>query len=316
MNIGQARETLARAASSPLVEPSRCLRMRFSGSRCDRCAVACQNAAICLEGHLEIREEICTGCHACTASCPSGALEADIDFGRALSGIAAQPHSVLVISCGASGFVSRFKVPCLGMLSSEHLVAIFAKCGSGVQLDASACSVCPAGTVLPILQARLEKTAGDTGLPLGSRIRLVLDTKNLEFRRESMDRRGFFRSFRKLAIQGAGKVLASPSPQQNALSYMEKRLPARRKVLSIGLASLSAEAAGRAGEAFSYSVTFGESCERCLGCAKVCPTGALHESCTSGSIAAVPRFDTGMCTGCGLCAEFCLPGAVHVEPAG
>ena len=56
------------------VDPSRCSRMRYSGSRCERCVSACPRFAIRLDECLDVREERCTGCLTCTTVCPTGAL--------------------------------------------------------------------------------------------------------------------------------------------------------------------------------------------------------------------------------------------------
>jgi Fe-S-cluster-containing hydrogenase component 2 len=39
----------------------------------------------------------------------------------------------------------------------------------------------------------------------------------------------------------------------------------------------------------------------------MCPTGALSKSNDK------LRFDTLSCTGCGLCEEFCMEGAIHIQ---
>jgi ferredoxin len=202
------------------------------------------------------------------------------------------------------------------MLSAEHLVALSARGEATVQLDASACNRCDAGGMYQHLAARLRKTEEESGLPLGNRIRLILDAKEIDFRQEGLDRRGFFRSFRRLAIQGMTTVLAPPSTERKAMSYMDKYLPARRAMLLAVLASLSPEIAKGARDALSFSIAFGTSCDGCLGCVRVCPSAALSDSGTCGSEPSIPRFDPERCTGCGLCAEFCLSEAIRMDPAG
>ena len=298
------------------VDPSRCSRMRYSGSRCERCVSACPRFAIRLDECLDVREERCTGCLTCTTVCPTGALEAEADFDRLIRGLASHPLPTLVVGCGKSGSPFDRRLPCLGMLSAEHLVALSASGEAIVQLDASACDGCDAGGMYRHLAARLGKTEEESGLPLGSRIRLIPDAKEIDFRQESLDRRGFFRSFRRLAVQGMTTVLAPPSTERKAMSYMDKYLPARRAMLLAALASLPPETAQGVRDAFSFPIAFETSCDGCLGCVRVCPSAALSDSGTFGSEPSVPRFDPERCTGCGLCAEFCLSEAIRMDPAG
>jgi len=298
------------------VDPSRCSRMRYSGSRCERCVSACPRSAIRLDECLDVRVERCTGCLNCTTVCPAGALEAEADFDRLIRELASHPLPTLVVGCGKSGSPFDRQLPCLGMLSAEHLVALSARGEATVQLDASACNGCDAGGMYQHLAARLRKTEEESGLPLGNRIRLILDAKEIDFRQEGLDRRGFFRSFRRLAIHGMTTVLAPPSTERKAMSYMDKYLPARRAMLLAVLASLSPEIAKGARDALSFSIAFGTSCDGCLGCVRVCSSDALSESETFGPEPSIPRFDPERCTGCGLCAEFCLSEAIRMDPAG
>lgn len=313
---GRILDHLADAASLPRIDPSRCLRMRYSGSGCEKCAVVCPRSAIRLEETLGVQGERCVGCLTCTTFCPSGALEAEADFGRLTSGLAGHPFPVLVVACGKKSSTSHLELPCLGMLSAEHLVALYAKGNAVVHLDASACEGCEAGAMLPHLEARLRKTEEEAHPSLSGRIRLVRDAKELDFRREILDRRGFFQSFRRMAFQGMTTALASPAAERKTMPYREKHLPTRRAILLAALASFPSETAQWTGKAFSFSVTFGKSCDGCLGCVATCPTGALSESRVDGPEPSSPRFDPERCTGCGLCAEFCLSDAIRVERPG
>lgn len=298
------------------VDPSRCSRMRYSGSRCERCVAACPRSAIRLDEWLDVREERCTGCLTCTTVCPSGALEAEADFDRLIRGLASHPFPTLVVGCGKSGSPSHRHLPCLGMLSAEHLVALSARGEAIVQLDASACNGCDAGGMHQHLTARLRKTEEESGLPLGIRIRLIPDAQELDFRPESLDRRGFFRSFRRLAFQGMTTVLASPSTERKVMLYMDKYLPARRAILLAALASLPPETAQGVRNALSFSIAFGTSCDGCLGCVRACPSAALSDSGISGSPPPCPGSIPKGAQGAGSAPNSACPRpSVWIQPA-
>lgn len=313
MLTGRILENQARPLCHLRLDPSRCLRMRYSGSSCARCATVCPAAAISLVEGLAVREECCTGCLACTTVCPSGALESGEDFSRILAALGAHRFPVFVIGCGKSGNRCHGELPCLGMLSAEHLVALYAHGEAMVQLDASACAKCPAGAMLARLEERLRQTGEAAGLPPHRRLRLVSDPREIDFRQEGVDRRTFFTALRKKAFQGVAAALAPPSGESRCMSYMDKALPARRGILLAALDSLPAEEAPAVRKAFTFSATFNGSCDGCLGCVRACPTAALSEPGEDG--ASPPRFDPKRCTGCRLCSEFCLSGAVEIGPA-
>lgn len=48
---------------------------------------------------------------------------------------------------------------------------------------------------------------------------------------------------------------------------------------------------------------------KCQGCVAICPTGALKAEGNDEQ----PAFDQLLCTGCGLCCEFCLDSAVRIS---
>lgn len=315
MVTGRILENLITTPRGLTVATSRCLRMRYAESGCARCATICPASAVSLEDGLELLERNCNGCLACTTVCPSGALETQADFSRLIAALASHPFPVLVVGCGKGGASVHHRLPCLGMLSSEHLLALYAAGGAVVQLDAAGCGGCPAGTMLSGLEARLRETGESCGLPLGERVRVVTDGREIDFREEALDRRGFFQSFRKLAFQGIATALAPSSTERQPLSYMDKSLPVRRGVLNAAIASLPGESAATVRKAFSFSLGFGGACDGCLGCVRACPTEALAEpDGDSAEETRPPLFDPARCSGCGLCAEFCLSGAIRLEP--
>lgn len=312
MITGRLLENMAKPLQHLRQEPSRCLRMRYSGSLCALCAAVCPAGALSLDGGLEVQPESCTGCLACTTVCPTGALEPGADMSRILGSLRGHVLPVFVLGCSRSGNRCHGALPCLGMLSQEHLVALYF-CGTAlVQLDASACTGCPAAAARERLDQQLQHLGGVTGLPLHRRLRLVTDAAALDFRQEEVSRRSFFTSMGKLACQGVVSAIASSATEYRSMSYREKTVPLRRGVLLDTIASLPADQASPLREAFCFSASFDDRCDGCFGCVKACPTGALGEPDEPG--AATPCFDANRCTGCRLCTEFCVSAAVTIGP--
>ena len=290
------------------IDMSRCLRTRFCESSCRRCAAACPQGAISLEGVLSTDAERCTGCLVCTTVCPSGALEHDGDFSTVLAQLSRVPEPVL--GCIRTKESSHAALACLGGLSEEHLVTLCCSLPGKLTLNLTACGDCPNGATMPRLRQRADQLSG-AGLMDGSgQIVMVESHHDLAFRDETVGRRSFFKSLRNSLFQSAALVLSSHNEQsEQHTAYAGKRLPARRVLLNRTRETASRALADRIGRHFDSCVSFKESCSSCQGCVAICPAGALqtehHDT--------LPAFDRLLCTGCGLCREFCMDQALMIS---
>ncbi|MCM2356717.1 MAG: 4Fe-4S binding protein [Geobacteraceae bacterium] len=309
MVTGHILEKLAATAAAPVRDPSRCLRMRFSESSCDRCRAVCPAGAISLENGLAVDDGRCAGCLSCTSACPSGALEAGADFDRLLGNLAGRSAATFVLGCERQGGGAHHRIPCHGMLSVEHLAVLALRGDGAIQVDISPCSACPSSAMREGLARRLELLHG-LPLPGVGRIVLVDDPARIDFGPETLDRRGFFNSFRRLALQGIASVISGAEEQRSPLTYLDKSLPARRRLVNSAAESLPPELARSLTRTFDRQVTFSGACSGCMGCVRACPTAALAEPEGTSQPEQRPTFDARRCTGCGLCMEFCLDGAI------
>ncbi len=103
------RDTLLHKALKPEMpveaDRSRCSRMRFDRSSCARCTEQCRAGALSFREEVGVDTEACSGCMLCTASCPSGCFEADLDFFSVLGRLRKIPQPVLGCS-GRPGLAS------------------------------------------------------------------------------------------------------------------------------------------------------------------------------------------------------------------
>ena len=289
-----------------IIDASRCLRMRFSESSCRHCVDICPHGAVILEGGLAINRDLCQSCMLCTSVCPVGALEQNNNFSNTLAQLSRVPNPVL--GCLRTKECSNATLACLGALSEEHLLALCHTLSGKLTLNLTACKDCPNSSMIPHLRQRLE-VLFDIGLQEGSCcIVTVESTQDISYHDESVDRRSFFKSFRNSLFQSAAVILSiNDEPTERRADYAGKRVPIRRELLNSIRIKPSRELLGQIQKHFDVCVTFSEACTMCQGCVAICPTGALKTEAEDGT----PFFEQLLCSGCGLCSEFCLDGAVR-----
>lgn len=290
------------------VHLSRCLKMRFNASRCRRCVDICPHNAVTLDAGLAINPDQCSGCLLCTTVCPGGALESRSDFSVCLAQLSKVSEPVL--GCIRTKKSSNATLACLGGLAEEHLLMLYHTLAGSLTLNLTSCTDCPNNSMIVQLRQRLDSLAENS--PSGRKCRIILaDTaENLHYCQEVVDRRSFFKSVGSYLFKGADIALFPRNEQeQHRSEYGEKRLPVRRELLNRIRPSISREDEVRIQKDFDSFVSFTNNCISCQGCVAICPTGALQTK----SPEKPPIFDYLLCTGCGLCSEFCSDGAVQLH---
>jgi len=291
-----------------VIDASRCLRMRYSESGCRHCIDICPHGAVTLDNGLFINPGQCRGCLLCTAACPVGALELNSDIDACLAQLSKVPETVL--GCIRTREHANAALACLGGLSEEHLLALCHSLAGELTLNLSACVECPNSAMSPYLRLRLKTLSGAGLLDGGCCMRIADAAQDIHYRGESLDRRGFFNAFRTALLKSADIVLSSTNDRtERPIEYAVKRVPARRAVLNRTRSNLAQGLEVRLRKHFDSCVSIDETCSACQGCVAICPTGALQTMESD----LLPTFDQGLCTGCGLCQEFCLDGAVRMR---
>ena len=248
---------------------------------------------------------------ACTAACPSGALEVAHDFLKIVE--RRPPTDALILGCTRHPLDPGIRVPCLGMLSEEHLVYLFASCPEPVSLVTASCAECENASAVERMKDRLLRLERLTFLPFVDRFHFV--TVRPEPAERRYDRRSLFMALKENVVSRvAGSIASGPAsdPERSGtgVDYSSKRIPQRCSLLAAALARVAPDQARTFGDALRFRMELSTSCEGCFSCVAACPTGAL-ESSSPG-----PRHNEAACTGCELCREFCLKGAIRIYPKG
>jgi len=307
INLYTDTKTITGGRDDLVLDGSRCLKMRYSESCCRRCADICPHRAISLDGFLAVNPHHCRGCLLCTSLCPTGALEENADFSSILAQLSRVPAPVF--GCVRTKEASNSSLPCLGGLSEEHLLTLCHSLTGTLTINLTGCAECPNCAIISHLRQRLESLYGGELLEGGCNIRIAESTEDIDYQAEAVDRRGFFGSFRKSLFQSAAVILSANNKQsERRTGYAEKRLPIRRKLLNDTRKKLSIEQAALLGKRLDTSLSISEACSKCQGCVAICPTGALQ----NGASEAEPTFDPLICTGCGVCREFCMDAAIRI----
>lgn len=287
------------------LEASRCLKMRFSDSSCNRCVGICPHGAVSQDGFLAVNPNHCSGCLLCTTVCPSGALEQSGDFSACLAQLSRVTQPVL--GCGRTKERSNAALACLGALSEEHLLALCQSLAGTLTLNLSACGDCLNNVMVFHLRRRCADLSEGGLFEGGCRLVIAESAQDVPFHDESVDRRGFFKTLRSSLFQGAALILSAGNEQPECRTeYAGKRLPVRRDLLNRTAARLSPETVRLVHDRFSRQTYVSDRCTACQGCVAICPAGALLTDSPDGR----PRFDPQRCSGCNLCGEFCLDGAI------
>lgn len=295
---------------------SRCVRMRFNKNTCTVCTASCRAGAISIDNGIAVNAAKCTECMLCVSECPSGCFTAaDEDFAVLLSKLRKTQNSVPhpVLGCSqARDAEAHAKTCCLGFLSEEHLIAIMGHLDKPLYLNLIACSGCRNAFVVETLKGRIHGMRAKTGPDITKKIVLAENKNSLAFEEVSLDRRGFFQALRNATFSKVAGLIDDDDAEP-PVSYTAKRLPLKRDILNTAVKRLaSGNTVSDLLHNYYFTVTAGPTCNTCFACIGMCPTGALKIKKDAEGQALL--FNSSMCTGCGLCRDFCPAEAVSVSP--
>lgn len=299
-----------------------CVRSLAKFSECNKCEIACPTSAIVIDGALpSINFAQCVACGGCAGICPSEALKLD-DFSATEFFFAFSSSEESLISC-------RKNVPCLSVLSVEHLIGLAALKGT-VTFDMGHCDVCD---IAHTCRAQIEKGAEEANYILEAMEKsgtIVLENiaymPEEEGEAQEGERRDFFRAFTlKNAVTAKHKFdreveIATDALVEHTIStdkiaqLKQKGIPDKRKLLFTALKRAERPSSYHVIDAKEVSFTSQklfdeEKCTACQMCYRVCPTGSLSSNTRNSKI----DFDPFLCIKCHICHDVCEPDALTLS---
>ena len=300
-----------------------CVRASSKLSNCEKCVEICPVDTMKIVDNIPtFTPSACVDCGGCAGVCPTEAFSltnfSTVDFFFEM----AQSEEKL-ISC-------KKNIPCLSILSAEHLISLALASEEAVKLDLGHCQNC---AIKDPLLAQIEQNIEEANFILSSFSDKQLVAEEIAYSpedlpedddsgSEEMDSRRSFLSLKGALKQKEALDQAIESDEQKRFEMdssviariKNKRLPNKRKILFTMLKRSDKperyEILPEEEVSFVSQKYVDEKCTNCQICYRICPTGAL----SSDAKFSVINFDAMLCLKCRLCHDACEPDAIGLQP--
>jgi ferredoxin len=293
-----------------------CVRAKSKFSICEKCVYAAPESIVLEENLPSFTVSTGVEAAACIGACPTEAFSLS-DFSITEFFFTFLESKVRLIS-------PKFNVPCISVLSVEHLISLALASDEPVVLDLA--SYERGSHLLEQIEARIEEANFVLSSFSEKQLETNLDESVTIEKNESSEeatRRDFLAS---ASIKGA---LKHKQAFDNAVDAEElqlfeiddaviakikdKILPNKRKILFTTLKRAGVpdvfEILPEEEVSFTSQKFVDESCTNCQICYRICPTGALSTDKKFSLI----NFDAMLCVKCHLCHDVCEPDAIQLQ---
>lgn len=300
-----------------------CVRATSKFSECTKCIEACPESIQLVDNLPSFANNTGVEAASCVGVCPTEAFSLS-DFSGTEFFFSFLESKVRLIS-------PKINVPCLSVLSVEHLISLALASEETITLDLS--SYDEQSILFEQIEARIE----EANFVLSSFSDKYLDTnhtaettKKEEIEKEETENEDDVTSRRSFlgnaSLKGVVKhkmtfdeaveadELKTFALDVNIIAKIrEKNLPDKRKILFTTLKHAGVpdafEILPEEEVSFTSQKFVDDSCTNCQICYRICPTGAL----TSDSKFSLIHFDAMLCVKCRLCHDVCEPDAIQLQ---
>lgn len=297
---------------------SACVRATSKFSDCTKCVDACPESIQLLENLPSFANKTGVEAAACIGVCPTEAFSLS-DFSTTEFFFSFLDSKIRLIS-------PKFNVPCISVLSVEHLISLALASDETITLDMS--SYDEESVLYKQIDARIEEanfvlsSFSEKRLESNSEKSEIVEKKEVE--EEVSSRRSFLGNAslkgvvkHKMTFDEAVEADQLKAFKLDAITIAkikEKQLPDKRKILFTVLKHVghpdAFEVLAEEDVSFTSQKFVDDTCTNCQICYRICPTGALS---SDGKFSLI-NFDAMLCVKCRLCHDVCEPNAIQLQP--
>ncbi len=296
---------------------SACVRATSKFSDCTKCIDACPESIQLLENLPSFANKTGVEAAACIGVCPTEAFSLS-DFSTTEFFFSFLDSKIRLIS-------PKFNVPCISVLSVEHLISLALASDEPITLDMS--SYDEESILYEQIDARIEEanfvlsSFSEKRLETNSEKPETVEKKEPE--EEVSSRRSFLGNAslkgvvkHKMTFDEAVEADELKAFKLDAITIAkikEKNLPDKRKILFTVLKHVdhpdAFEILAEEDVSFTSQKFVDDTCTNCQICYRICPTGALS---SDGKFSLI-HFDAMLCVKCRLCHDVCEPDSIQLQ---
>ncbi len=298
---------------------AKCVRATSKFSDCTKCVDACPESIQLVDNLPSFANNTGVEAAACVGVCPTESFSLS-DFSTTEFFFTFLESKVRLIS-------PKFNIPCLSVLSVEHLISLALASEEEITLDMSAYDA--QSILFEQIEARIDEAnfvlSSFSKKQLATNVdKIEIESSDEEHDEEIASRRSFLGN---ASLKGVIKHKMSFDEAVEAdelktfaldegiiAKIKEKNLPDKRKILFTVLKRAGVpdtfEVLPEEEVSFTSQKFVDESCTNCQICYRICPTGALS---SNGKFSLI-NFDAMLCVKCRLCHDVCEPDAIQLQP--